>query len=245
MKIFSPTEAKAAAEERADKDLRRASTIADTTKELLEMKAQTEREFAETLERQKKEAAAFHEEQLAKKKELEREVERLEKRRKEALMPLLIKEEDIHSVQEALHARELVVARKETEQEEESRALMRRLDEVSSKEQELSEREARTKRIEQGAEFQKNQVAADARRLGIQLADFQKMVEDKEIAFAYRQSELDAQAKLQQEKEQLFIQREKEIAAGKRLLEDQRSLLAKGFEELRREQQKHGGHLKS
>jgi chromosome segregation ATPase len=238
--VFTPTQAKIAAEQRTSKDAIRAKEIATITQELLKEKEEIERSFQETIVRQQKIAEQLYEENVAKKKELEAQVEKLEKRRTDALMPLLIKEEDIQSTQDSIRARQLELDERAASLEDEQRVLMRRLDEVSSRIQDLDAREKRVKQMEQGAEFQRNQVANSIKRMNTQMAEFQNKVEEKETAFAYRQSELDAQKNLYDENDKKLIEREKEIAAGKRLLADQRVLLEKGFKELIKLKEKYG-----
>lgn len=239
LKVFTPAEARTAAEERQHQDATRAKTLADLTDEIVQSKNEAERDFKETMRKQSAEAEAWFTENTRKKNGLLREIEDLEARRKKALIPLLIKAEDIHSTEEALQARKLELDSRESQLEEDSRTLMRRLDEVSDKKQDLETREARLKRMELGAETQKNQVAQDAKRLSLQMAEFEQRMEEKETDFAYRQSELDARSNLFSEKENLLAERENEIEAAKRLLADQRNLLAKGFEELKRLKEQH------
>ena len=234
MQVFTPAQAKSAAEERTAKDALRAKGLAEITKELLKEQEKAERDFEQTLRQQREAMSIFMEESRIKKDALEKEVVRLEDRRKKALIPPLIKAEDIHSVQEELHARKLVLDLQESEQEESSRLLMRRLDELSTQKQDLDSREQRVKRMELGAETQKNQVAESAKLLGRQIAEFTQRAEEKELEFAHKQSELDATANLQSEIDRGFIKREEEIQASMRLLDDQRILLQKGFNELRK-----------
>lgn len=234
MQIFTPAQAKGASEERLAKDARRAQALADTTNDLLKANADAERLFEETMAKQREETEQWFAENVARKKALADEVERLEKRRKEALMPPLIKAEDIHSVSDALHARKLELDLQEQENEETSRLLMRRLDEVSERELDLNKREKQVKRMEHGAELQRDQVAQDAKRLSRQIAEFQEKVETTQADFAFKESELDARKNLYDQNDLLLVEREKEIEAGKRLLADQRLLLDKGFEELRK-----------
>ena len=234
IQVFTPAQSRSAAEERTAKDALRAKGLAEITKELLKERTDAERTFEQVMANQRLEMEQWLQESTAKKNTLEKEVLRLEKRRKEALIPLLIKAEDIHSVQEELHARKLVLDLQESEQEESSRLLMRRLDELSTQKQDLDSREQRVKRMELGAETQKNQVAESAKLLGRQIAEFTQRAEEKELEFAHKQSELDATANLQSEIDRGFIKREEEIQASMRLLDDQRILLQKGFNELRK-----------
>lgn len=236
MKIFTPTQSKSEAEQRASTDALRAKNLADITRELITEKNEAEASFDQTMKKQQEVSDIWFKDNLSRKQELETEVAKLEKRRKEALSPLLIKEEDIQSVQELLTARELSITAKETENEEESRLLMRKMDEFSHREQDLSKKEKRIQAWEQGVETQRNQSVLELKAMNTRMEEFQKRVEEKESEFAYRQSEIDALTNLQAEKEKGFVDREKEIASSMRLLTDQRLLLSKGFEELRNKQ---------
>lgn len=233
MQVFTPIQAKSVAEQRAAKDAFRAKGLADITEELLQEKKEAELEFNATMERQKLQAQVFIDETSERKNLLAKEVERLEKRRQEALKPPLVKAEDIHSISEALHARKLELDAQEIKNEDASRSLMHKLDIVSTTEQDLSQREKRLKVKELGAETQRMQVAKDAKRITLQLQSFVKMTEEKETEIAFKQSELDARTNLIKQTEDGFVTREKEIQAAMRLLADQRLLLEKGFKELR------------
>lgn len=237
--VFTPEQARIISEERTAKDALRARGLAETTKELLATKDEVEREFKEMMERHRMEAEDFYNKQVLVRKELELEVEVLEERRRIALTPPLIKAEDIHSVQEELHARKLELDLRESETEERSRLVMRQMDSNSSQKQDLDMREKRIERMEHGAETQKNQVAESARLMNLHMESFEERMATKETEFAYKQSELDARENLANEREHMFEKREDEIRAGTRLLEDRRILLEKGFEEFRRLKNKH------
>lgn len=232
--VFTPARASSAAEERAAKDALRARNLAETTKELLITKDEVEMEFDQTMKRQQQEAEGWFQVEMERKTKLLKEVEQLEERREKALMPLLIKSEDIHSVEEALSARKLELDAQEVEIEEHSRLVMLKLDELSSKEQDYDERNKRLKRQETAGETQRNQITHELKQLNVQIEEFQKKSEERETDFAYRQSELDALENLYKERELGFARREEEIEASRRLLDDGRLLLEKGFAELRK-----------
>ncbi len=243
LKVFSPTESRGQADARLAKDTIRAKTLAELTDEILEAKNNAEIAFIEMMERQKKEAEEWTISTTERKQALAREVERLEQRRKNALIPPLIKAEDIHLVEEELWARKLEVDLKESENEEKTRSLMVQLDAVASREQDLTQRERRTKQMEEGAEMQKQQVASSSRLLSLRLVNFEQMASERETALAYQQSELDARVNLCKDTETSLVEREREIEAANRLLQDQRVVLDKGFEELRKlkeKQERHG-----
>lgn len=238
MQIFSPTQVKTEAEKRTAQDMLRAKNIASVTTELIKAKEEAEKSFEKTMKLQREEAELWYTQNVTRKNELKKELEELEQKRKEALSPLLIKAEDIKSAQQEIHARKLELDAREAELEEDSRLLMQKLDQCSTTEHDLNEREKKVKRMELASEAQKNLVAKEMKQFNLQLEQFQKESEERETEFAYRQSELDARKNLADERDKSFIEREKEIRAAQRLLADQRLLLEQGFEELRRK--KHG-----
>ena len=233
MRVFTPTQAKTAQEERIGKEALRARTLAETTKELLETKNEVEQEFEQTMARHKAASEQFYAEELEKKKALKEEVLLLEQRRKDALSPLIQREKDIESREQQLCTdKELFESEKE-EFEDKNRAFMKNLDILSTRQQELDEREDRVRRMEYGAQTQRDQIAHDAKNLALRLSAFLKDMQEKETAFAYRESELDAKVNLYNDKLKNIEEREEKITQSMRLLEDQRELLEKGFKELR------------
>lgn len=221
--VFTPEQARSAAEERMGKDALRARGLAETTKELLQTKDEVEREFAQTMDRQRKEAEAWFLDTTDKKKALKDEVEGLLRQREEALSPLLIQQGDIHSIGESLKAREISVARREETVEEESRLLMRRMDELSSRETDIEKGEKRLKVAEQGLEIQRTQVREGSAQLTDRVVDFQTKMNDREFELSLRQSEQDATDNLQKEKAEKLLSKERELESARRLLEDDRA----------------------
>lgn len=240
LKVFTPAQARSMGEQRIARDSMRATSLAETTKELLDMKKEVEKSFDDEMKRQRETTEKWFEETSLRKNELLKEVEKLEDRRKKALLPPMIAAEDIHSTEEALWARKLELDSRSSEVEEESRFLMAKLDANSSKEQDLDEREKRMKVMELGVETQRNQISQELKQFNIKLVEFNNKIEEKEKEFAYRDSELDARKNLYDENDRSLIAREKEMESAHRLLADQRLLLSKGFEELR--SKTHGKH---
>lgn len=239
LRVFTPVQARSAGEQRIAKDAMRAQSLAETTKELILTKNEVEKEFEETMKKKQEESAKWFAENIEKKNALLKEVEKIEERRKKSLEPILISADDIHNEFEALQARKLELDMQDEEMQEEYRKLTQKMDLVSSKEQDLNEREKRVRRVELGSETQRNQVAESSRLLNKKLSEFQQNIEQKDMDIAFRESELDARKNLYDQNDQLLITREKEIESAKRLLADQRILLEKGFQELRAKQKKH------
>lgn len=210
------------------------------TQEILREKKDAEDAFVETMRQQQEVSEQWFSKNLEKKQELGREIAALEKRKQEALSPLLIKESDIQSAQEALVLREAELIQRKAEIEEESRVLMRRMDEYTTKMHDLDSRQKRVHVMEQGAATQRNQIVSDARKLNEHLASFNERVAKTEYDFAIRQSELDAQKNLYDEKDRGLVTREKEIIEEKRRIADQWKEIEKTSEELRKQ---HGNRI--
>lgn len=234
-KILSPKEINNEEELRIRNDSRKAYDIAKITDEVIKEKTQAEEDFKKMLIEQRELYAKEYNEQIALKNKLEEEIRSLEKRRENALKPRLIKAKDLQLQQEELFNQKLDLEKKEKELEDSSRALMQKLDVVSDREMKVNDKEKTVKRILEGAEFQKNEVAREVKKFSFVLQDFQKQKDQYEIDMAYKMSEINAKEISLKEKERSFISRENEIQASMRLLADQRLLLDKGFEELRRE----------
>lgn len=234
MQIFTPADARSAAEKRVSKEEARAHTIIEVTKELLDTKTQAEQDFERTLKRQQKTNEQEYEASLRRKLELNKEVEALEERKRQALSPLIEREKTVELAEESIRHRQADLDMQEEDLEEKTRLLMEKLDDVSSRELQVADREAYVQRLQQGVEIQRDQTAQDARNLAIQLSEFQKQVEDKEVAFAFRQSELDAQENLYKEKDGLLLKREEEVKEEWIRIRDQRIQLDKAFTELRK-----------
>lgn len=234
--VFTPAQSRTVAEQLRSKDSDRAKQLLEATEEILRAKTEAEQSFEETMQRQQKEGEEWFTEHVGKKNELKREVEELEERRKKALSPLTLKKKDLDLRDESLLARELGIQNKEVELQEESRILMRRSDEVSSRELDLDERGRRIKRTEEGARLQARQTAENAKSLNRRMAEFQVHMEQNEQGLAYRKSKQDARENLLDGIEAGFVKRENVLASEAKLLADQRVLLSKGFKELANKQ---------
>lgn len=226
MKVFSPIQARSAAEERTAKDALRAKNIAEVTQELIKTKEEVEKEFEETMARQRSITEEEFEEHIAKKKVLEEEVVALEERKRLALIQPLIQVDDVFSFKESLQAREAILAVKELQSEDSSRTLMRRLDEVSSREQDVKGEEQRIKIIKESAELQSKQVTESAHRHSLLVVEYQAQINEKEFGLASAHSKLDAATNLYEEKEKRLVERENEVYVALRLLEEKRELFA-------------------
>lgn len=234
MDVFSPAQARSKAEERSVQEINRARAIAEATATLLKEQEEIDAAFKVRLKENQATAETWFLENTERKNQLLREVELLEKRREQALIPPFIKAEDIHSTEEALWARKLELDARESSTEGQCRLLMKKLDEVSEKETDLASREKRVKAMELGAEDQKNSVALSAKKLNKRIEEFERDKENREAELAFQDSELDARENLYNERDLMLKKREEEIETAKRLLADQRHLLDRGFEELRR-----------
>lgn len=237
--VFTPEQVRNQAQQRSLRDSQRARDISDTIDVLLKEQNDLEREFAESMNARRKEAEEEYEKRLQEKRALDDEIRKLEERRREALRPLLLSEQDVQSAQEALKVREDAVATAEAENEETHRALVKKINETAERARNLDERESLVKRREAGAEMQRQQVSQSAKQVNALLQKFEQEKADWDIERAHQQSEFDARKNLYDQQDARLLEREQEIEASMRLLQDQRVLLDKGFAELRKLQQQH------
>jgi hypothetical protein len=210
LKLLKPPEARAAAEVRDQEDLRRADSIHDVTKQLLEARAKAERDFEKTLAEQRLQFDHEQEERRLKKANLLREVEDLEDKRERALIPIIERETKLHNDEEALRLREEKLDEREASLEDEGRVLMQRLDEVSDAESKAKDISQRLVSREKGVKAQEESVAAGAKQLSSALRDFEVMRVTENNKLAKWEAVLDGRELALQERIKTADRREKE-----------------------------------
>lgn len=235
LKIFTSVEARNANEQRYAQDSLRAQTLIRTTNELLKTRNEAETDFEETIKRQQEITEREFVAKIERNNQLERETIALEERKKKALTPLIAREKLVHSQEEALHEEENQLLLREVENEERTRLLMEKLDDLSTQQQDLNKRVKQLRLKEQGAETQSHQIAEQVRMFNRKLIDFQAKVEGKETEFAFRQSELDARKNLYDGNDTRLKTREQAMRVAQQQLAQERFLLDKGFGELRKQ----------
>lgn len=184
--LFSPSEAKTSAQKQAEGDKRRILDIqkllADKYKEL----ETVEGYFNASMERQRKsweEEKQKNELALA---PLRKEVEELEERRIKALIPLVNKEEEWEAIVRALRKREDSAEKREVEARGLSEALVRKLDDVSEREIQVSKKERELSRRESGIKLQEQTTKIGSESLTRLIVETRSKIDSEEKSLAER-----------------------------------------------------------
>lgn len=236
--VFTPQEVENKSQQRAMKDAQRARHIAETTQELLKQQNDAEKEFDTSMRMMRQQYTEEQERFKLLIREKTKEVEKLEKRREEALRPPLLSEKEVKSKEEALWARELRLNASEEKNEETYRELTRKLNEVADQQKRLDEREHTIERRKIGIDLQADQIQKTAKQINDQMAKIVTLQSDWETKKAKEEAELESKRRNLKDAERLLEDRELEIAAAQRLIQDRRLQLDKGFEELRKLKEK-------
>lgn len=225
-RIFTPAEARSQNEKREAQDKDRAQRLADTTKEILKEKGEAERDFEESMARQRKEQEAWEEEVRIRKSNLLGEITLLEQRKERALIPLTSREAIIKSAEDALRQRESEVEKREADVADSSRRLMAKLDAVYTREEDVKMGEKRLESRKRGIEAQAAQVMEGAKALNERIETFAKYAQEKEDEFAYTKSELDARKNLYDENDKRMTERERQMKLAQERLQDTRTQIS-------------------
>lgn len=236
LKLFTPTEVRTVAEERQGKDVLRAREIQDITETLLKKRNDADASFEAALKEQRFRWEAEEALHFLRKNEALAEVERLEKRKKAILSPLLLEGNDLHTIAEQLSTRELALEEDKKEIIEKARLVMQRLDEVQEQQQNVKNRLIDLKKKETGFKQQHLQALQDIKRASKALSDLYAHQEAFKAEKAFRTSELDSRQAVSKEYELRLEEREKEIANARILINDRQQTLNRGFAELKRKQ---------
>lgn len=234
LKLLKPSEAKTAEEERRSEDIRRAESIRDITKSLMDENVQAEQRFHETLETQRSRWEKEDTERLARKQALEREIETLEKRRERALIPIVEREEKLHTAEEALTVREAELDERETSLDDNSRALMLRLDEVSERENKVDILQRGLTRRKSGIEAQSEQTAKNARAIAVQMVEFESTRQQQLHEISQREAIADARLFSLDEREKRMSETDAELHRRELLLADRFGVLQRTIEEMKK-----------
>lgn len=204
MKLLNPSQANATLQKSAERDSKRAIELQDLIVGKYKELGSIEVLFEETLARQK---AAWAEEEQEYKNAIDvllREVRVLEKRRKDALIPLTTRAEELENIAKLLTVREAKAIEDRKEVEELKDLLQQRLDEVGERDLRLNELSATLARREVGIASQEQDIRTNSERLT-------KAIQDATLEIAAAEQIL-ATEKLKVETERDHIkQREQEV----------------------------------
>lgn len=234
MKLLTPKEIQEAKGQEVVRGILRASETQEVLKKTNSALAKSEAEFASTLQRQREVWALEQEEhrkEVVKRKE---EINELEKKKLNALIPVEI---FTTSAKEKLDKAEKYLA--ELNQREENmndltEKLENRLDAVGQRETDVSKKEQELKLSQEGLERQKESVVEGSKKLSKEMADFaevklkaEKDIDERKTALFLRDQELTNKANVLSRKERILNEMEVK-------LKDERGTLDRAWQEVNR-----------
>lgn len=234
MKLFSQPELKQRKDQELTREILRTEEMQKVAEKARKGMANAEADFKEMLATHKEKWAKEEQEHTVRLRQMASEIDGLEERKKQALIPIQVyKQMADEKMNEAVAAEE-VVAKKEEEIEDLREKLEDRLDEVGEREGEVRIREARADYRELGLNSQSDIIDARSKELSKKIAEFtakkendeKDIYERKELLFLKERDLVAREATLKRNLEAL-VAREKQ-------LEDQRQTLEREYERLRK-----------
>ncbi len=232
LKLLPPNQAQFQTRARSEKDERRAvelqSLIVAKHKELAEIEQMSEESLSRHRELWASEERA-HEEKL---RTLRAETVSLEERKKEAIVPLTAKKEELDTIESTLHKHDQELRSKRADMDEEAELLKSKLDEVSERALQLDERSDRLAAQEQGAKLQEEQVRAMSERFSEFFAKRTKEINDQAQSVQLQEASLKTKELQIQERERIVQITSDSFAAREKALQDKYETLARTQERI-------------
>jgi len=218
MKLFTPVEVLTTKEKQTEINLKRAITVdsALEVKRKLLNDIQLETDIA--LARQANVLAEEKEAQSVKIRELKSEVINLEQRKKEALIPITAKWQELEEYNSKVKAEKLEIDMLRVKYQVNLELLEEKLSEVGERELNVIDNEKRQKIAQWGIESQKEVITNQSKELNRRLAEYQASTEAREIdlttkqtKLALKEQELETKEKELKNIEKGFIDRERSL----------------------------------
>lgn len=234
LKLLTPSEIKSAKDAQTSRELWRAKETSEAVDVANNRLSKVERDFNQTVAKQQAFWAKQEEEHIQTLKERQEEINVLEHRRLQALVPLEIYQQKAdNKMKEAEKLLEQVIQR-ESEVEELKELLNTRLDDIDDKDNTLAKQKVSLDKRQKGIEAQELITKNGSEQLSKQLADFHlwKTEEEGKIADKSKQlmlAEINFEAKLDK-----FARDKRALSELDIRLKDERGVLERGFAELKR-----------
>lgn len=226
LKLLNPVAAATQAKNKRESDNARVVEIQELIAQKLRELATAEASYDDALQRQRNQWAAEQMEHQNKVLEKEQEVEALEERRKAALVPLTVREQEIENVANALALREQKAGEREHDLDEQSSALEERLDEVAERELRVADHEQSLQLQADGVKRQAQDVQRGSELLTVAVTRAQAEavsretdLTKREMALNAKENSLEERERIVQVKEDGFTTREVKIADDRATLE--------------------------
>lgn len=229
MKLLTPTDVRTNNEKRLTINLKRSS---DLDGELLRKKQQIEKldaDFKLSIERQRIDFDEEKSEHHKKINELLREVEILEKRKEQALLPINDKLALIEKAQDLLIDRENNIQKKEYQLEESLQSLQDRLDEVTEREQEADRILTKQYSQQKSLDNQKEELAKQTKLLNELLITSNDEFNKKMLILNTKEAEIDSKLNLIEIKESSIKTKEKQLIIKEKGLQDRYATLERSI----------------
>lgn len=236
MKLLSPVDAQNKAKKSLDAEKYRLVEVQTLITQKYKELGQAEDDFAFALKNQR----AVWVEELARYDlrvfSLRNEVESLEERRRQALIPLTERAKMLDTKSSVLDAREEELDEKDADLEIEKAILVTRLDEVAERELQ-ADKVARTLTLrEEGVKAQAAQVGASSASLTVAIGQADALSRGKERELTLKEATLTGRQVHLEERERVVKVKEAGFDNREKALQDERYVLTKAAEELKKQQ---------
>lgn len=190
MKLLSPFAQKDKQQEELTRKLLRIQEVEELAIKTNANLARSQADFNETLARNRDKWAIEESEHSDRIKDMTREIESLENRKKEALIPIQMYKDEVDKMY--LEAQELVKTAKEKEEQADylTEKLEEKLTEVGDRGKVLEKEEQKLEIAKQGIEAQKEQIKAGIKKLSEEMVMFHEKQQYEESSLNKRKSEL-------------------------------------------------------
>lgn len=239
MRLLSPSQNKDLKEQQNIRELLRAQETEKAAKKARLALANSQADFSDALAKQRVKWAEEEEEHTKRTAEMQTEINRLEAKRLNALIPVKIIEQ---SAEERLHEAEEFMEKlreREVYAEDLAEKLQDRLDETGQKDQDLKRKEQDLIAREHGVSHQTKLTAQSSLDLSIKMAEFKEEKSEAETAIKQKQTVLELQEQALVKREEVVDKQDKELKEKAVRLADERNVLDRAWNELRRKQYPH------
>lgn len=231
MKLLSPADAQAKAKKTLDSEKHRLVEVQTLVTQKYKELGQIESDFADALKKQRNVWAAVEQEHENKKLGLIKEVEDLEERKRQALIPLTETAKMLDTKASALDAFNLELDEREDALREEGQLFTQRLDEVAERELQADKTAKNLALREDGVKAQAAQIATSSALLTGAIAQAAQDASAKERANTLKEAELRAKEGNLQERERKVNEKESGFDNRERAIKDQYEALRQAIEE--------------
>lgn len=236
MKLLTPSQNKDLNSQQTVKQVLRIQELEKATTQALQSLAKAEAEFNATLARNRDKWALEEEEHFKRTKERETEIDFLEAKRINALIPIgIIKEATEDRMEEAVKLLSGIRMR-EQKAEKLIEQLETKLDEVGQREVDVNQKEKTLVLRQEGIELQSHAIVEGSRKLNQATIEFKNLKEKEEKAIKDRKTELFLIERSLISKEETLKLTDKALNDLATQLADERGTLDRAWQELKRKQ---------